>query len=440
MSIFIFKKIGGGNSLKSLLLALLLGVAGLMNAQNTENRGGDWYYYDDGSCIGSLVNGNNPNNHICCGIMFPSGFYSGNILTKVSIFNRDRDDRLFSGLIIIFNDGETAPQSPVASMNIETTPIGEFVEYTFNQPVQIDPTKNVWVIMDGTGCAPVCANTGNPNGRWDYHSGVWQDLVSLGLEGTFMIRAYIEDSAPSGNLSYNFEDGTLQGWTTIDSDGDGFNWFNYYGWGHNDSDHFASSESYDNATSTGLTPDNYLVSPQVELGGSISFWASAMDSNYPEEHFGVAVSTTNNTDPSAFTTLEEWTITAKRVDDRGQTEWVQYTVDLDAYAGHTGYVAIRHFGCTDQYMLNVDDIVITLGTDVVSEQNAMTLKVYPNPAKETLRIEGLEADATVEIYNSLGMMVKTLTASADEEINISNLTPGIYMLRCGKQTIRFVKE
>ena len=255
-----------------------------------------------------------------------------------------------------------------------------------------------------------------------------------------MIRAYIEDSAPSGNLSYNFEDGTLQGWTTIDSDGDGFNWFNYYGWGHNDSDHFASSESYDNATSTGLTPDNYLVSPQVELGGSISFWASAMDSNYPEEHFGVAVSTTNNTDPSAFTTLEEWTITAKRVDDRGQTEWVQYTVDLDAYAGHTGYVAIRHFGCTDQYMLNVDDIVITLGTDVVSEQNAMTLKVYPNPAKETLRIEGLEADATVEIYNSLGMMVKTLTASADEEINISNLPQGVYMLRCGKQTIRFVKD
>ena len=197
MNVFIFKKCWEGRTLKSLLLALLLSVAGLMNAQNTENRGGDWYYYDDGSCIGSLVNGNNPNNHICCGVMFPSGFYSGNILTKVSIFNRDRDDRLFSGLIIIFNDGEAAPQSPVASMNIETTPIGEFVEYTFNQPVQIDPTKNVWVIMDGIGCAPVCANTGNSNGRWDYHSGVWQDLVSLGLEGTFMIRAYIEDSAPS---------------------------------------------------------------------------------------------------------------------------------------------------------------------------------------------------------------------------------------------------
>ena len=57
--------------------------------------------------------------------------------------------------------------------------------------------------------------------------------------------------------TYDFEDGTLQGWTTIDADGDGYTWFNYYGWGHNSSDHFATSESYDNSTNTALNPDNY---------------------------------------------------------------------------------------------------------------------------------------------------------------------------------------
>ena len=240
--------------------------------------------------------------------------------------------------------------------------------------------------------------------------------------------------------TYDFEDGTLQGWTTIDADGDGFDWYNYYGWGHNDSDHFATSESYDSASGTALTPDNYLVSPQVELGGSISFWACAMDEDYPEEHFGVAVSTTNKTNPSAFTMLNEWTITAKRVDDRSQSEWLQYTVDLSAYAGHTGYVAIRHFGCTDQYLLNIDDIEITLGATGVSEQNEMALSLYPNPAGESLRIEGLEADATVEIYNILGSLVKTVNVTPDQEINVGELSEGLYLLRCGQQTLRFVKE
>lgn len=696
MNVFIFKKIGGGRTLKSLLLALLFSVAGLMNAQNTENRDGQWYYYDNGEYLGYYSDISE------WGIMLPAGSYVGNTLTKVSIFDCNTGNQPF---YIVIHYGENEPSAFVGQISVGSgifTGSMDFVDFACDIP--IDPSKNVWIIVDsympyyGVLNIPYCTNQGDPNGRWIYSGGEWGIAET---SNNFMLRAYFEEStpvnfidevylegftapvwgaqadfdltvpagahyaveevewwrstgnltpgdvfdcedcyysmevrlspeegyainpgatvyfngdatindaahnmsysdgrlkastisfhvtAPSGDLSYDFEDGTLQGWTAIDADGDGFNWFNYYGWGHNDSDHFATSESYDNATSTGLTPDNYLVSPQVELGGSISFWACAMDSNYPEEHFGVAVSTTNNTDPSAFTTLEEWTITAKRVDDRGQTEWVQYTVDLSAYAGHTGYVAIRHFGCADQYLLNVDDITLTIddtptpttytitatanpsvggsvtgggtfnsgetctltatansgyqflnwtkngaevsasaaytftvtetaqfvanfiqsqtqtytltvscdptmgavtgngtyaaGTVVtveaiayknyvfdqwndgvtdnprtvtlngnmtlvaffkgtgVDENGASALKVYPNPAKESLRIEGLETDATVEIYNSLGMMVKTVNATADEEINISDLPQGIYMIRCGQQTIRFVK-
>ena len=75
----------------------------------------------------------------------------------------------------------------------------------------------------------------------------------------------------------------------------------------------------------------------------------------------------------------------------------------------------------------------------LNESGMALLNVYPNPAKDVLRIEGLESNATVEIYNSLGAMVKSVVVSADEEINVSDLPQGIYMLRCGKQTVRFVK-
>ena len=173
------------------------------------------------------------------------------------------------------------------------------------------------------------------------------------------------EPTPAGTV-YDFENSTMQGWTTIDADGDGFTWMLASevmgtGYGHNASTDCVLSQSYSNSYGP-LTPDNYLVSPQVPLGGVITFYACAQDASYAAEHFGVAVSTTNNTSASAFTTIQQWTMTAKdgAKAPRGMNEqgnWYQYTVDLSAYSGN-GYVAIRHFNCTDMFYLDVDDILI----------------------------------------------------------------------------------
>ena len=165
----------------------------------------------------------------------------------------------------------------------------------------------------------------------------------------------------------SFEEG-LGDWTTIDADGDGQTWYplstadneNFI---PHDGEAFMSSASYQ---STALTPDNYLVSPKVKLGGSITFWACAQDADWAAEHFGVAVSTTGNTDAADFTTIKEWTMTAAGTPSsrrKAQGTWGEYTVDLSEYAGQEGYVAIRHFNCSDWFRINVDDITITLPTN-----------------------------------------------------------------------------
>ena len=171
-------------------------------------------------------------------------------------------------------------------------------------------------------------------------------------------------------MTYDFENGTMQGWTSVDADGDGYGW--YMGSeimtgqpGNNGSTDFVLSQSY--YMGTILYPDNYLVSPQVQLGGVVRFYACAQDASYAAEHFGLAVSTTG-TNPSDFTMIQEWTMTAKEVPSNGkaiadsrsgraQGNWYEYNVDLSAYSG-MGYVAIRHFNCSDMFYLNVDDITI----------------------------------------------------------------------------------
>ena len=213
-------------------------------------------------------------------------------------------------------------------------------------------------------------------------------LSWTGYQESYNVRyrmpAYFESIA----FSDDFENGYsswIENWTLIDADGDGHNWhYNTTFGGHNGSTGFVFSESYSSTLGV-LTPDNYLVSPQVSLGGVVQFWACAQDANWAAEHFGVAVSTTGNTDPADFTTIQEWTMTAKAQ----QGNWYQYTADLSAYAGQTGYVAIRHFNCTDMFYLDVDDI--TIGT-YVEEGDWVEMTVTGN----SVDITGLTPNTTYE--------------------------------------------
>ncbi|MBR4837348.1 MAG: choice-of-anchor J domain-containing protein [Bacteroidales bacterium] len=190
---------------------------------------------------------------------------------------------------------------------------------------------------------------------------------------------------PGGDESYDFDDATMMGWTTIDANNDGYDWVmgsqiggiylasgaSLAGTGHNSSADMVCSGSYSNATSMAITPDNYLVSPNKARYSSITFYACAQDASYAAEHYGVAVSTAGNTSASDFTMVQEWTMTSKGSgvnsfgrdgQTRAQGSWYEKTVDLSAYAGQDIYVAIRHFNCNDQFILNVDDVTLTAGS------------------------------------------------------------------------------
>ena len=176
------------------------------------------------------------------------------------------------------------------------------------------------------------------------------------------------------DLVYDFENG-WQGWTAIKgtTGTSTHNWMHnteytaYDSNGnqivpecHNSSSGMMLSESYISASTSGgsgsaVTPDNYLVSPQIRLGGSITFYTAARMSNYPAEKFSVLVSESGNTSTSSFTHTE-LTVTLS------DNSWHEYTVDLSAYSG-MGYVAIRHWDCNDQHLLYIDDVTIVEGQD-----------------------------------------------------------------------------
>uniref|UniRef100_UPI0035A12F52 choice-of-anchor J domain-containing protein n=1 Tax=Porphyromonas loveana TaxID=1884669 RepID=UPI0035A12F52 len=171
-------------------------------------------------------------------------------------------------------------------------------------------------------------------------------------------------------LEEGFESGIPATWKTIDADGDGNNWtttpppgFNAFP-GH-ESTTAVSSASYINTVGP-QTPDNYLVTPELNLanGGTLTFWVCAQDAAYAAEHYAVYASSTGNEAANFTNALLEETLTAKTVvtapeairGSRAQGTWYQKTVQLPA---GTKYVAFRHFDCTDMFWLNLDDVKIT---------------------------------------------------------------------------------
>ena len=159
---------------------------------------------------------------------------------------------------------------------------------------------------------------------------------------------------PVEELYYDFADSTLMDLTLIDANNDGQN-FRVYPYGGYNGGIGLRSWSW-MAGMDELNPDNFIVTPRLTptANGRITFMAC--DADMPgiapdPEHFGVAVSTSGNTNPSDFTMIQEWNSTGT---------YTEYSADLSAYAGQQIYVAIRHFNTTgDTYFLCVDDIKVT---------------------------------------------------------------------------------
>ena len=77
-------------------------------------------------------------------------------------------------------------------------------------------------------------------------------------------------------------------------------------------------------------------------------------------------------------------------------------------------------------------------TDGIGEDESTMLCVMPNPANDVIRVSGLNGTEEVNIYNTLGQVVKSARISDGESLNISDLSAGIYMLR-GENSAQMVK-
>ena len=218
--------------------------------------------------------------------------------------------------------------------------------------------------------------------------------------------SYIVRYRPPVTPTYfqDFENGAGE-WTTVDNDGDGNNWgivLNGDPDGNGNprgfDNYHATSASYINNTGA-LTPDNWLISPELDLEGTMSVWLRGQDPSWPAEHFAIYVSTEGK-EVANFLASESNVLIPETEATGVLTE---YTADLSGFKGQKGYIAIRHFNCTDQFMLNVDNFAIYNGithnewTTVTTDEESIELTGLTPDTNYEYQIEGVCEEANSKV-------------------------------------------
>ncbi len=162
-------------------------------------------------------------------------------------------------------------------------------------------------------------------------------------------------------FSDNFDDEDISNWTIYDQDGDGYQWETVALTEPAGITPAIASYSYDNLTESALTPNNYIVSPAINLSTATSailkFKVKGQDPAYAAENYSVYVATTNTVAGFLATTP---VLTESAASNGPGGVFYTKTINLSAFVGQAQvYIAFRHYNTTDMFSLHIDDVSVT---------------------------------------------------------------------------------
>ena len=302
--------------------------------------------------------------------------------------------------------GEGVPAAEWINVNNTTAPVtmeGLAANTTYECQVQgaYEDGNSLWT--DLVNFTTLAADAMPTEVTVDNITATTADVNVVGSQDLYNIRYRTagETSSYFEGFEYGLASGEFpveSGWTAVDADGDGYTWYTFTPDDNTNQYVFdASCMTSASYMQNALTPDDWLISPQVKLDGTLSFQVRAQDPSYAAEHYAVYVSVGDPTDLTSFVELLPEAVSTGT--------YQEITADLSAYEGQMGYIAFRHFNCTDMFRLNIDNVTITYGggvepgewITVENVESPYTITGLDPETKYEVQVQGIyEAKATTE--------------------------------------------
>ena len=166
--------------------------------------------------------------------------------------------------------------------------------------------------------------------------------------------------------------------------------------------------------------------------------------NFEEQYEGVLCKMSNLTCVNPSIGNGEWLI--HEIGGAGDTSIVDdliyaYTPVLNSIYNITG---IGHYSFGDFKIEPRDsNDVVRLSSVSVDKNNTIDFTIYPNPASDILYVSGENLERA-EIYSSTGKLVNSISLNSSSNIDVSELTDGVYIIKVisgSKSSVsRFMKQ
>ena len=231
------------------------------------------------------------------------------------------------------------------------------------------------VSVDGT-TATIAWVPGANNATWNLRWRPWTDPALMNKLWDFPADGY--------------EAQLDEGWMVYDADQDGNNWELY--WTDDaQTDLCFGSASYQNYQ--GLTPDNWLFTPAVGLGGTLKFDAWQQSTSYPDK---IMVYVCDNPD---WESTDEFVAVSEFIQPTATTAQ-SFEIDLSAFEG-MGVIAFRHYDCNNQWAIYLDNIAVEIPgaqepaewTFCESVDNPYTIEGLMEGTLYEVQVQGVSEDA-----------------------------------------------
>lgn len=234
--------------------------------------------------------------------------------------------------------------------------------------------------------------------------------------------------------SDNFDDEDISDWTVFDEDGDGNFWGDLFqvtdGMGGNVTPVSLISRSWQGAP---LTPDNWAVTPAIDLSNAsgtitVDYITQVAAESWDEENYSIYVGTTND-----ISVLVNSAVTlTETLGDAGDTGTpTPQSFDISSMAGEpVVYIAFRHWDCTDQDFLSVDDLEVNAQTLSLNEFEQTKITHFLNQNTKMLTLESQVVLNELRVFNILGQeAMRTTLNNTTSEVNMSALQAGVYIAK-----------
>lgn len=198
--------------------------------------------------------------------------------------------------------------------------------------------------------------------------GVYEGSVTFKTNAGDLVVKCKGATKPAAGLALigDFEDGGY-GWTQFDQDADLDCWMPlttmFYDatreMAHSGGECYASG-SIDKTGTKPITPDNWLISPVVNVpaeGAILDWWVAAHNPTFNAENYSIYVLTPEQIKDHMQMQYGDCVYTETLAASM-KNNWQNRQFDLADYAGKSVHIAVRHHDCTGQYVFKVDDVFV----------------------------------------------------------------------------------